>query len=313
MPRTSARVEFIGQPNGNGFNGGYFCPRIHYIKVDRTFPQILEYYKTVHEWTEACQKFDRAFRPINTANARCFITLDKVGKAIFAIGILLLIYSIVTSNVGEFGGILMIAGPLAYMVCRIVSKRMAWKTVEDSLRKSCGRESEINEAVSFYLRQEDSLRSRHYYIECIVEIANDGNASDALESGMNLASIPVATVVNDSSVYTEAVVASDPVASAPVDVGPVDVSVNGSARGNGMNTTSNRSSDDRLRDLENIASMLTEEEYDSSLQMVLSSETSGSMSNGVSIVDQIEELERSRQSREENDYKTKKSNLLKQL
>eukprot|EP01083_Nonionella_stella_P076710 209169_1 len=286
--RTSARVEFIGQQSNIG---RFFCPGSRDIKVDRTFPQILEYYKTVSEWSEACQKFDRAFRPINTANARCFITLDKVGRAIFAIGILLLIYSIVTSNVGEFGGILMIAGPLAYMVCRIVSKRMAWMTVKDSLRKSCGRESEINEAVNFYLRQEDSLRLRHYYIECIVEIANDGNASDALESGINLASIPVATVVNDSSVYTEAVVASDPVASAPVDVGPVDVGVSGSAMGNGMNTTSNRTSDDRLRDLENIASMLTEEEYDSSLQMVLSTETSGSMSNGVSIVDQIEELE----------------------
>mmetsp|Transcript_5039 Transcript_5039/g.7440 ORF Transcript_5039/g.7440 Transcript_5039/m.7440 type:complete len:126 (-) Transcript_5039:649-1026(-) len=125
---------------------------------------------------------------------------------------------------------------------------------------------------------------------------------------MILESIPVATVVNDSSIYNETVVASSPVASALVDVG-----VDGSAGGNRMNSTLNRTSDDRLRDLENIASMLTEKEYDSSLQMILSSETSDSMSNGVSIVDQMEELERSRQSLEENDYKTKKRNLLKQL
>jgi len=197
---------------------------------------------------------------------------------------------------------------LVYILCRIVYKQIAWQKVRNSLRKSCGRESEINEAVSFYLRQEESLRWRNYYIECIVEIANDGNASDALESGINLASIPVATVVNDSSIYNETVVASSPVASALVDVG-----VDGSAGGNRMNSTLNRTSDDRLRDLENIASMLTEKEYDSSLQMILSSETSDSMSNGVSIVDQMEELERSRQSLEENDYKTKKRNLLKQL
>jgi len=302
MTRTSARVEFIGQQNGNGFVGGCICPRVHYIKVDRRFPEILEYYKTVHEWTEACQKFDRAFRPINTANARCFITLDKIVRVILVIGILLLLLPIVASfgglNWGSLIDILIIAGPLAYMVYRIVSKRMAWMMVADSLRKSCGRESEINEAVSFYLRQEESLRWRNYYIECIVEIANDGNASDALESGMNLASIPVATVVNDSSIYNGAL---------------VDVGVDGSAGGNRMNTTLNRTSDDRLRDLENIASMLTEKEYDSSLQMILSSETSDSMSNGVSIVNQMEELERSRQSLEENDYKTKKSNLLKQL
>eukprot|EP01083_Nonionella_stella_P306533 1073928_1 len=98
----------------------------------------------------------------------------------------------------------------------------------DSLRKSCGRESEINEAVSFYLRQEESLRLRKYYIECIVEIANDGNTSDVLESGMNLASIPVATVVNDTSVYTDAAVASAPVASAPVAIAPIVVGVDGS-------------------------------------------------------------------------------------
>jgi len=312
MTRTSARVEFIGQQNGNGFIGGCICPRVHYFKVDRRFPDILEYYKTVHEWTEACQKFDRAFRPINTANARCFITLDKIVRVILVIGILLLLLPIVASFGSFYWGslidILTIAGPLAYMVYRIVSKRMAWMMVADSLRKCCGRESEINEAVSFYLRQEESLRWRNYYIECIVEIANDGNASDALESGMNLASIPVATVVNDSSIYNETVVASSPVVSALFDVG-----VDGSAGGNRMNTTLNRTSDDRLRDLENIASMLTEKEYDSSLQMILSSETSDSMSNGVSIVNQMEELERSRQSLEENDYKTKKSNLLKQL
>eukprot|EP01083_Nonionella_stella_P162964 535465_1 len=72
-------------------------------------------------------------------------------------------------------------------------------------------------------------------------------------------------------------------------------------------TLKNRTSGDTLRDL-NMASMLTEEEYDSILQKVLSSETSGRMSNGVSIVDQMEELERSREFLEEHDYKTKKRN-----
>eukprot|EP01083_Nonionella_stella_P293420 997840_1 len=278
--RTSARVEFIGQQSNIG---RFFCPGSSDIKVDRTFPQILEDYKTVDEWTEACQKFDQAFETINTASA-CLARLDMVVRSILVIGVVVFfiintlgsdwdnwgLFSILLLIIYIYAPFLLVIGVclVLYMLCRSISKEIAWQKVKDSLRKSCGRESEINEAVSFYLRQEKPWMLGKYYIECILEIATNGNAIDEVESGMNLASIPVATVVNDSSVYTEAVVASDPVASAPVDVGPVDVGVSGSAMGNGMNTTSNRTSDDRLRDLENIASMLTEEEYDSSLQVV---------------------------------------------
>jgi uncharacterized membrane protein len=215
MTRTSARVEFIRQQNGNSCIGSCCWPKINYIKVDRTFPQILECYKTVHEWTEACKNFDEAFRPINNAYHVFPITLDKIVRVLLVIGMVVFVFfgfypaswgTFVLFFLLCFSGLVVIAVSLVYMLCRFVHKQIARKKMRNLLRKSCRRESEIHEAVSFYLRQEEeSLCSTKYYVECILEIANNGNASDVVESGMNLASIPVATVMNDGSVYTEAV------------------------------------------------------------------------------------------------------------
>ena len=77
---------------------------------------------------------------------------------------------------------------------------------------------------------------RKYYIECILEIATNGKAIHVVESGMNLAWVQVAIVVNDGSVYSNEVlvaiaqeVVGAPAACAPVAGAQVDLGVEGSA------------------------------------------------------------------------------------
>lgn len=301
----SKKVEIFGQ--NPGFRGGS-CGGTDWsnrVKIDRQFPDELQGHMTVYDYTKFCEDVDKKLGSVNRALMRCWNIIGCVAKIFLGIGVIVSISNIVRGMdpTGLIIGAVFI--PLVYLLWRYSAIRSAWNNAADKIRRVCKTESDKRPAVNFHLREERHYtsctdRGVTYFIELIVD---DEGSSGVMEQGLANAAVTmaVATPVYDG---------------APIDVTAASSNISSSgAKATSPSANSNavkaeRSKDDRLQDLNQMVAMLTEEEYNRTLQRI--ENDTGNLAIPIP-VDQMEELERQRATLSEGVYATQKKNILENM
>lgn len=257
---TTGRIDINGQSNG--------CRQE--LSVSRSMPAIMENQMNQILWNQFCDEVDEALEPVNKAKKRLMTIMKLCG--IFDVSMIILSFALFMSSFNNSssssgGSAAFLPFVFAVLSVFVMIPVNMWWAVKFSnqgladLGKVCDKASAQNPGISFHVREEQHLRTqgndvrvgRSNYIEvCVKSDAMTGTILPGeMQSTPIAKAMAIGPVASSVPAFNPAVVAAQP---------ELDIE----------SGTGKKSAAERMRSLDEMKGLLTEEEYQRKRAEILS-------------------------------------------